>query len=225
MVKRDRVAYSALPSVMSSIIPESAFLKAFDNTEDQTVVAWYVDSQLGKQREVEFSRKLGRFLSRAEREARFPAEREILLDDDGVKVRIGNRLDSDTDVRYETYVASDPLTAATLATSEQIFYAPVVLDPAAVIRPAIQNSNFSVQYTRWPAVDKIGYWVGVLYRLRRQTGESGHDEDDAFSPALLVKMRAVDPGIDTILVAVLAELGRMEAVSPDVMRVAFNQRT
>lgn len=147
-----------------------------------------------------------------------------MLRDEGVKVRIGNRLDPETDFRYETYVAFDSVTLAKLATSEQIFYAPVVLNPAAVIRPAIQNSNFSVQYTGWRAVDKIGYWVGVLYRLRRQTGESGHDEDDAFSPALLVKMRAVDPGIDTILVAVLTELGGMEAVSPDVMRVAFNQR-
>lgn len=99
MVKREKVAYSALPSAMLTMISESAFLTAFNNVESQTVIAWYLDPRLNKQHEIEFSRKLGRVLSRAERERSFPAEREIVLSGDGVKVRVGNRLEPDTDVR------------------------------------------------------------------------------------------------------------------------------
>ncbi|KVM82996.1 hypothetical protein WJ78_04445 [Burkholderia ubonensis] len=225
MLKRDKVAYSELPSALAATIPESLFLKAYDNAESKTVVAWCLDSRTNKQREIEFSRKLGRLLSRSERERNFPAEREVVLRDSGVKVHIANRLEPDTDVRYETYVAFDPVTSAQLAKAEQIFFAPFVQDPDDVIRPAIQKANFPAVYAGWTAIDKIRYWVGVLYRLRRQTGEGGRNEDEAFSPALLVRMRAVDPGIDGILATILAELGRMEMTGPDVMRAAFNQRT
>lgn len=41
--KREKVAYSALPSAMLTMIPESAFLTAFNNVESQTVIAWHLD--------------------------------------------------------------------------------------------------------------------------------------------------------------------------------------
>lgn len=225
MLKRDNVAYSALPAIVSDVITEAMFLKAFDSPETKTIVVWYLDSKLGKQRELEFSRQLARPLTRAERESAFPAEREVFLHDDGVKVCIGNRLDPDTDVRYETYVALDPATSVKIASSEQIFYVPVMLEPVTVIRQAIKKADFPRQYTAWSAADRVRYWVGVLYRLRRQSGENGRDEDDAFGPDLLAEMRAVDPGVEAILGAALAELARMEMMSPDVMRAAFNQGT
>lgn len=225
MSRRDKVAYSALPAGVSAVIPEAAFHKAYDNPDTNTIVVWYLDSKLGKQRELEFSRQLSRPLTRTERESAFPAEREMVLPDDGVKIRIGNRLDPDTDVRYETYVALDPVTSAAIAASEQLFYAPVVLEPAAVIRPAIETATFPAQYAAWPASDRIRHWVGVLYRLRRQAGESGGREEGAFGPDLLAEMRAVDADVDAILGAVLAELARMEMTTPDAMRAAFNRRT
>ncbi|OMG71125.1 hypothetical protein [Burkholderia ubonensis] len=225
MLKRDKVAYSELPLSLAEIIPVSSFLKAYDHGESKTIMAWYLDSRTNKQREIEFSQDLGRLLSRSERERNFPAAREVVLRDGGVKVHIANRLEPGTDVRYETYVAFDPITSAQLAEAEQIFFAPFVQDPADVIWPAIQKANFRAVYAGWPAADKMRYWVGVLYRLRRQTGEGGRNEDEAFTPALLTRMRAVDPGIDSILATILAELGRMEMTRPDVMRAAFNQRT
>ena len=224
MLKRKRVTYSELSPSIMAIVPESAFLKAFDVAESQTVVVWYVDSKLKRQHEVEFSRARGRLLSRLERESVFPAERELVRPGDGVKVRIGNRLEQDTDVRYETYVAVDPVTGTKLAETEQIFYAPFLLDPEAVVRAAIQKTNFPATYARWSPVEKIQYWVGALYRIRRQTGEGGRSEDEAFSPALLAKMRTIDPNVDGILAPILAELSRMEMVSPDVMRAAFSRR-
>ncbi|WP_321869604.1 hypothetical protein [Burkholderia ubonensis] len=225
MLKRDKVSYAELSSLLMAAIPESSFLKAYDNAASKTIVVWYLDAQTNKQREIEFSQRLGRLLSRSERERNFPAAREIVLRDGGVKVRIANRLEPGTDVRYETYVAFDPVTSAWLAEAEQIFFAPFVQDPVDVIRPAIQKANFPAVYARWTASDKIRYWVGVLYRLRRQTGEGGRNEDEAFVPALLARMRAVDPGIDSILATILAELGRMEMTGPDVVRAAFNRRT
>ena len=225
MLKRDNVVYSALPLFVCAAIPEAVFLKAIDNPETKSIVVWYLDSKIGNQRELEFSRQLARALTRAERESNFPAEREVFLHDDGVKARIGNWLAPDTDVRYETYVAIDPETSEKIAESQQIFYAPFMLEPAVVIQSAIKRARFPAQYAAWSAVDRIRHWVGMLYRLRRQTGESGLDEDRAFGPDVLATMRAVDSNVDAILGTVLAELARMEMMSPDAMRAAFNQGT
>ena len=225
MLKRDSVAYSALPSFVCALIPEDVFLKAIDSPETKSIVVWYLDSKIDSQHELEFSRQLERALTRAEREANFPVEREIFLSDEGVNVRIGNWLAPETDVRYETYVAIDPVTSAEIAESQQIFYMPVLLEPAVVIQSAIKRARFPAQYAAWSVIDRVRHWVGMLYRLRRQTGESGLDEDRAFGPDVLATMRAVDSDVDAILGAVLAELARMEMMSPDAMRAAFNKGT
>lgn len=65
----------------------------------------------------------------------------------------------------------------------------------------------------------------MLHRIRRQAGERGGNEDVAFSPVLLEKMRTVGSGIDGILASILAELSRMEVVDSNAMRDAFNRRT
>lgn len=225
MIRKNELIYANLPLALTAIVPEALFLTAFDDVESKNVVVWCVDSLSNRQREIEYSPKLGRLLSRAERESKLPIERVIVLSGDGIKVRIGNRLEPGTDVRYETYVAYDPITSAKLAEGEQIFYESIMLEPEEVIRPEIQKASFPSNYSKWSAVERIRYWVGVLYRIRRQTGESGINEDQAFRPELLKQMRAVDSGIDGILPTILAELGRMEMVAPDVMRAAFNQRT
>ena len=73
MLRRDKIAYADLPDIVSAAVSEAAFLKAFDNPETKTIVVWYLDSKLGNQRELEFSRQLSRALTRAERESAFPA--------------------------------------------------------------------------------------------------------------------------------------------------------
>ncbi|GAU00881.1 hypothetical protein [Burkholderia stabilis] len=224
MLKREDIPYSALPSALAALIPEAIFLMALENAESQTVIVWYSDAKIGRQHEVEFSPKSGRLLSRSEREARFPVERQIVLRD-GIRVQMGNRLEADTDVRYETHTAYDPVTSSKLAVGEQMFFMRFLGEPETVVRQAIEKTKFPNTYAGWSAIERTRYWVGVLYRARRQTGESGIHEDEAFQLALLKQMREMDPGIDGILPAVLAELSRMEMVSPDVMRAAFNQRT
>ncbi|OXJ00057.1 MULTISPECIES: hypothetical protein [Burkholderia] len=224
MLKRDKLPYSVLPSSLTVLIPEAIFLKALENAESQTIVVWYVDAKIGRQHEVEFSPQSGRLLSRSEREARFPIERRIVLRD-GIRVQVGNRLEAATDVRYETYTAYDPVTSSKLAVGEQMFFMRFLGDPETIVRQAIEKARFPNTYAGWSAIERIRYWVGVLYRARRQTGESGINEDEAFQPALLKQMRAVDPEVDGILAAVLAELSRMEMIGPDVMRAAFNRRT
>ncbi|AOI80193.1 hypothetical protein [Burkholderia sp. NRF60-BP8] len=224
MLKRDRLPYAALPSSLAALVPETVFLEAFEHAESQTVIVWYVDAQIGRQREIEFSPRLGRPLSRSEREVQFPPERQRILQD-GIRVHIGNRLEADTDVRYETYTAYDPVTSSKLVVGEQMFFVRFLDDPEAVVRQAIERATFPNTYAGWSAIERTRYWVGVLYRARRQTGESGINEDEAFRPALLKQMRAVDPDVDGMLAAVLAELGRMEMVDPDDMRAAFNRRT
>nr|WP_230950561.1 hypothetical protein [Burkholderia cepacia] len=224
LLKRDSLPYSVLPSSLAALISETDFLTAFENAESQTVIVWYVDARIGRQHEIEFSPRLGRLLSRGEREAQFPPERQMVLQD-GIRVHVGNRLEADTDVRYETYTAHDPVTSSKLAVGEQMFFVQFLDEPEPVVRQAIERATCPNTYAGWSAIERTRYWVGVLYRARRQTGESGINEDEAFRPAVLKHMRAVDPDVDDMLAAVLAELSRMEMIAPDIMRAAFNLRT
>ncbi|MGS0892695.1 hypothetical protein ACVBGC_09125 [Burkholderia stagnalis] len=224
MSKQEKMSYSALPSPLAALIPEAVFLKAFEIAESQTIIVWYSDTKLGRQHEVEFSPRLGRLLSRDEREARFPAERWMVLCD-GIRVHVSNRLEADTEVRYETYTAYEPVTSSKLAVGEQMRYMPFLTEPETVVRQAIEKAKFPTMYAQWSATERIRYWAGTLYRARRQTGEAGVHEDDIFRPSLLEQMRAADPGIDGILAFILVELSRMEMASADVVRAAFNQRT
>ncbi|MEK6346979.1 MAG: hypothetical protein V4764_05840 [Burkholderia sp.] len=225
MHTRNRLTYSALPTALRSAIPEALFLKALEHAEAQTLIVWQIDPALDTQREIEFSPRLARPLSRAEREAQFPAPRDVVLQDEGVRVRIDNWLAPDTDVRYETYAVFDPDTSVKLAECQQLVFLPTMQQPAEVVRAALERVRFPARYAAWAPEERIRYWVGRLYRIRRQVGESGLDEAAAFGPDLLAQMRAVDPAIDGLLGAVLTEPARMEGMRADSMLTAFNQRS
>jgi hypothetical protein len=65
----------------------------------------------------------------------------------------------------------------------------------------------------------------ALNRLRRSVGESGKNEDDAFGPSLIDKMRKIDSEVDSRFRAIIAGLAELESVDAAELARQFSMRT
>lgn len=222
---RKYIDHTDLPPTVAAAIPAESYLTAYDRPDTATLVIWVVDPSLNRQREREYSHATGAFLTVAERHALCPPNRTFAMPDGRVTVHVGYRFDPDTDVCSETYAVFDNATSTLLVQSEQMCFSPAMSDPEDVVRDALRKTEFPRTYAGWIVPERIGYWVGVLYRQRRQAGESGTHEDAAFTAALAAQMKRVDPNIEWLLPSVLAELARMEMTDERVLRAAFSERT
>lgn len=222
---RKKLEYRQLPPGLTSVFIESDFLKSYDFSNEGFIVAWFINKAIGRQQEVVFSLKEGHILSRAERESAFPAKEDIYLADQGYRVIKNYQLEPDTDVCYETYDVYPEGVESKLLTCSQIYYAPAHRSIGEVVNSALKIASFPMEYARWSVPERVNYWTSALYRLRHQMGEIGAKEDDAFDPALIGKMRAVDANVDSILPIILGRLATMEAVTPHDLALSFNKRT
>lgn len=175
------------------------------------------------QTELEFSAADGQLLSSADRVNGLPLPREFLDDEINVVVHVRHRLDPVSNLRYEAYRVLSRENGS-VAEFERIYYAPMLLSSAEFVRSKWDQVTLPVQYSVWPEAEKVRHWVAMLYRARRNVGESGQDEDLAFSPALYAQMKSVDPAVDQILPQVFVELSRMENDSAEALYSAFRSR-
>lgn len=159
--------------------------------------------------------KTERFLSREERMQKFPLPEEILLPEKKLRVIKGYRLELNTDVRYETYAVFEQGSLTKFYECEQVYFAPYLVDVAEFVSSSLEQAMFPSIYRGWSAKDKINYWVSELYRLRRQTGEIGADEDDVIGTDLIDKMKEVDVDILKILPQIIKGLAAMENISQE----------
>lgn len=225
MSLRNSVKYADLPHAITSFIAESTFTKAYNFPEQRKVIVWTSDKNLKKSQEQEFSLMLNRFLTRDEREKDFPRPEVITMMDEGLSVIKSYRLEYGSDRLYETYDVRSLDLKTRIATCEQIFYSPMLNDVGDLVRKAVKTASFSTTYNGWSVQERENYWVGTLYRIRRQTGESGRNEDESFSVKLLNEMKATDPNIVTLLPAILGRLAAMESVNVNDLIDSFNQKT
>lgn len=225
MPLRKRIGHADLPPTVAAAIPAERYLTAYERPGAATLVVRVIDPSRNRQREREYSHATGAFLTLAERHALCPPNRTFAMPGERVTVHVGYRFDPDTDICSETYAAFDNATSALLAQSEQMCFSRAMRDPEDVVRDALRRAEFPRMYAGWIVPERIGYWVGVLYRQRRQAGESGAHEDAAFTAALVAQMRAIDPNVEWLLPSVLAELARMEMMDEHVLRAAFSERT
>lgn len=222
---RKRLRYEELPPQLKSLIKESAFIKAYDRAEAGSIIAWTVNEVSKKQQEIEFSLGESRVLSAKERAQAFPPAEEISVPGLGFRVIKGYQLEQGTDVLYETYdVYSDDLQKK-IVTCDQVYFSPMLADVADVVGPAVEAASLPASYSNWPMKEKVDFWVASLYRLRRQTGETGAHEDEIFSLSLINKMKTIDPNIYAILPLVLKGLATMESADPVELTNSFNRRT
>lgn len=223
MIARSRVRYSELPSSARSSLSEDSFLRATQDADSGNLIVWTLREGMESQAELEFSAADGQLLSSADRVNGLPLPREFSDDEINVVVQVRHRLDPVSNLRYEAYRVHSRENGF-VADFEQIYYAPVLLSSAEFVRAKWDQVTLPVQYSVWPEAEKVRHWVAMLYRARRSVGESGQDEDLAFSPALYAQMKSVDPAVDQLLPQVFIELSRMENDSAEALYSAFRSR-
>ncbi|MCD4487419.1 hypothetical protein LQR31_23385 [Chromobacterium vaccinii] len=225
MLARNKLKYIQLPFEITSIFSELNFIKGYECSDDNSLIVWFFDEEVGRQKEVEFSLTERRILSREDRMQHFPASQELLLPDQGVRVAKDCRLELGTDVRYETYEVFSILSGERVLMCEQVYYSPFMFDVADIVRTELQKQSFPLIYQSWSEKEKIDYWVLSLYRLRHRTGETGASEDDVFGLGLIHDMRSLEQGVDNLLPFIIQGLSMMESRDINELIQSFNSRT
>ena len=223
----DTLAYSALPAAAVETVSEATFIKAYTTSAPSRIIVWVKDLRTRRQRELEFDAELQRFLGRDERVQELPPPETFELTDMQLSVSRSFLLEDETDVLYERYAfmppAADDHSESPVAM--QIYYSKFKKSPRQLAQSALKKAAFPAKYARWTSAERANYWVGVLYRARRQAGESGAREDDAFDVDLRRAMLATDPAIEAILPECIASLARMEQVESSTLARVFSERT
>lgn len=224
MNMRTRIPYADLPSELTALVPVGDFMKAYESENLGNIIVWRRNGAGGLCEEFEYSNSSKRFLSGFERESLFPPVQEITLPELGVIAKISHSLEGESHALYQTYdVASLDSQWCGIHADQQV-YAPAMRPVAEVVSEALESALFPARYAAWPRSDKVGYWVGMLYRQRRQTGENGQDEDVIFHPGLLEQMRQTDNQIEDIFPEIIRLLAHMEQRDPVELLAAFNAR-
>ncbi|MDP1979219.1 hypothetical protein [Undibacterium sp.] len=225
MIFREQLTYAELPIQLSGLFDESDFLAAYDCAENGSVLVWIINRELGKQQEIEYSLSLSRVLSVDEREKALPASEEVFVEGVPYRVIKSAILEQGTNVRYEVYSVFSTDLNEKIVECDQMFASPTLEDIADVVRPAVERELLPSSYAQWLLDDRVNYWVAMLYRVRRQTAETGALEDDIFGIGLINKMKKIDTDVSSILTPILKRLAIMESISPVELINSFNRRT
>lgn len=217
-----RVPLTALPSGAAAALKR--FLFAYELTDSGRFVIRHADPTDNRIEELEFDPRLNRFLSADERLGLRASEPRAFRLPSGQIVRVSYRVQPDRNSLVAHYeVPADGITKPALEV-EQELYAPIQSEPIAAITQALARERFPVEYARWDEARKVTYWATTLHRLRRANGESGREEDDVFTPALLRDMEQTDPFVRRILKPILRELAGLAQVDPQELESTFVQR-
>jgi len=225
MKDRIKVTYDQLPNDLRNLIGKSKFIKAHTVDQGKKIVVWFLDDAIAKQREIEFSVREARVLSRAEREKELPYPEEVNFSDPQFKVVKLYEFESNTDTLHEKYIVYDRAANEKIAECSQAYFMSFLLGADELVRSAINQAAFPEAYKTWSTDEKVVYWIGMVHRARRSVGEQGLDEDAAFSPNLIANMKKTDASIEALLPDVIRGLAKMDMSAPEDMLAAFNRRT
>jgi len=220
-----RLKFKELPPEMRARLDEENFLRACVASNERNIIVWMVDRRNSARIELEWDPLRVDFIPAAERMAMLDDEYEMTLQELGGSAKVRHLLSQDTESLIEEisfyFVNGGPKTLCL----SQNFYSPARVEISDLVRHELERQNFSSQYAAWPDASKVNYWVMALYRLRRSAGESGKNEDDAFGPGVVDKMRKIDPSVGLKLRTIIAGLAAMESVDATELAREFSLRT
>ncbi|CAM4018875.1 hypothetical protein VA7868_04632 [Vibrio aerogenes CECT 7868] len=217
--------YIDLPSNLKSQIAEDKFLLAYQLTDSENIVIWVINDHVERRDELEFLPSENRFLSLDERKKRLPESEELNLSDMAVKVIVKYDFEPDTNVLYEYFDITSENSGLKMAEESRNFYSAYKPDSKKFIVQKLEKLNFPLKYQTFSVDEKINYWVEKMYRFRRQVGESGCEENDAFDVTLIDNMKKIDPDISDILPDCLKKLAQIEQINAVELAEAFEKRT
>jgi hypothetical protein len=217
-----RVPLTALPNRAATQLKR--FLFAYQLVDGGRFVIRHADPSNNKVEELEFDPRLDRFLSAKERLGLRAAAPNLLRLPSGHTAQASHRIDPDRNsllVHYDVFASHN---GEKVMEIEQEVYAPIPSEPIGAIAKALERARFSSDYAHWDEPRKVEHWASALHRLRRAKGESGRDEDEVFTPALLRDMERSDPNVRALLSRILHRLAGLGQVDSKQLEASFRQR-
>lgn len=217
------VGLDMLPPSLAAIVRQGRLLVGYQLVDQDRYVVQYIQPD-GQRRELEYDLALARCLTVDERRAELPPEtREPLPEEDLTVVTRHVVVDELAERRVQFDAIDDHGT--TVVSLSKAAHVPHAWDGKQLIKEALQRQRFPVDYATWPRSQRVAYWATTLHRFRRANAESGHEEDEIYTPALVHSMEKTDPEVRQLLPDILARLAALEQDSADQTIAAFTART
>lgn len=219
------IAAEKLPSKVLAQYSKEQTLDAYYNKLTEKYIIWVINPATKRQRELEFDVKSNRFVDISERQARLSLVENITYPQLGVSVAVDQHLDTETEALCESLHIYPIGSSEEIANCSYMVFSGISTDKLKHVEQALEKASFPIIYNSWSQLQRINYWAEVLYRMRRQAGEDGADEDCVFSSALVEQFKKVEPNIMVLLPAILTELANMEMTAASPIFAAFSART
>ena len=137
----------------------------------------------------------GLFISLEERKENIPQSKIEFIDDQNVELRATYSFEDKTNILQEHYQIIDLDKMTEVGKHSEPYFSAFKGDPRIIVKSALRKHRFPSEYSQWSTDQKINHWVERLYKMRRQGGESGSNEDIAFDKTLADEMKSIDPEI------------------------------
>jgi hypothetical protein len=217
--------YEELPLELRLVLNRELFLTAYETKIPNNIVLWVINSNVKEQCEIEFLISENRFLSDAERMLAFPPESIVVLPDMDVQVSVTYKMKEKSSVVLEVYRIFSLDKKDFLTEVEKTYYFPFKDKVADLVKEALEVFRFPEVYKNWSDVEKVDYWVRLIYRIRRQNVEYGVSENDVFDSTLIDKMIKLDSSIRHILPEILKILAGIEQMKLTELISMFKKKT
>lgn len=217
--------YEELPPGLQLVLNRELFLTAYTTKNPNNIVLWVINSNVKEQCEIEFLISENRFLSDAERMLAFPPESIVVLPDMDVQVSVTYKMKEKSSVVLEVYRIFSLDKKDFLTEVEKTYYFPFKDKIADLVKEALEFFRFPEVYKNWSDVEKVDYWVRLIYRIRRQNVEYGASENDVFDSTLIDKMIKLDSSIRHILPEILKRLAGIEQMKVTELISIFKKKT
>ena len=155
----------------------------------------------------------------------FPPESIVVLPDMDVQVSVTYKMKEKSSVVLEVYRIFSLDKKDFLTEVEKTYYFPFKDKVADIVKEALEVFRFPEVYKNWSDVEKVDYWVRLIYRIRRQNVEYGASENDVFDSTLIDKMIKLDSSIRHILPEILKSLAGIEQMKVTELISMFKKKT
>lgn len=222
-----KIKYNELPMFIRDTIPEEDFLAGYLSTDknDANIIVRIADHSSNRPAEEEYNPMKMRRLSLGERKENIPLPETKTIEDLNLEIRITYSFEDKTNILQQHYQVFELDQMTQVGKHTEPYFSAFKGDLVAIAKSALRKYRFPSEYSQWSPDQKIIYWVERLYKMRRQAGESGSDEDIAFDKTLANAMQSIDPEIKGLLPECIMKLAQLEQIDHAELLSSFRERT
>ena len=206
-INYEKSKYLELPKGITSIIDKADYRSSYKANNIYIINLLIRNKTDFKSLEIEYDTEKNRFLTREEREAKVPKDRELFFAEYSIEIFIQYYLEEKTDILKESYQIYFLNTNEKLEDYEQDFFSMnrAFKDKA---KELYEREKEKEAYAKWTDSKKASYWAGRIDQWERNFGDIDMPEVDFLDIIGLNGIRKKEPNIDKLMPLILTELAR-----------------